>query len=235
MQNTKKALVTGGTKGIGQAIAEELKKHDYEVWITGTSEQKPSGEFQYFKVDFSRPDEVDAFLSKVTTIPFSVLVNNASTTKIANLVDLSKEDFARIQDINMLVPCLLQKHVLKNMLSNQYGRILNITSVFSQVSRSGRTAYSASKAALTGMTRALALEVAKHGVVVNCLAPGFVMTELVKKSLGECGIEEVITKIPMGRLAVPSEIAKYAYFLLSEQNTYMTGQTLTVDGGFTCE
>ena len=103
------------------------------------------------------------------------------------------------------------------------------------VSRAGRSAYSASKFALFGLSRALALEVASDNVLVNCLAPGFVETDMTRNILGASGMAEMVGRIPVGRLAQPEEIARYARFLVSEENTYMTGQTLIVDGGFTSE
>ncbi|MFQ5853655.1 MAG: SDR family NAD(P)-dependent oxidoreductase, partial [Candidatus Binatia bacterium] len=115
-----------------------------------------------------------------------------------------------------------------------WGRIVNITSVFGVVSKVGRSAYSASKSSLVGLSRALALEVATENVLVNCLAPGFVDTELTRRILGEKGMSDIVATVPMGRLAGPQEIARYVLFLVSEENTYMTGQNIVVDGGFTC-
>ncbi len=120
------------------------------------------------------------------------------------------------------------------MQRRQFGRIVNITSIFSVVSKPGRSAYSASKSGLLGLTRALALEVAADNILINCVAPGIVDTELTHSVLGDPGIAELRSLVPMGRLATSDEIAKYIRFLASEENTYMTGQNLVVDGGFTC-
>ena len=121
------------------------------------------------------------------------------------------------------------------MKKRKFGRIVNITSIFGVVSRAERSAYSASKFALAGLTRALALETARDNVLVNALAPGFVDTDLTRQILGEKGIEEMAARIPMRRFAKSEEIARYVFFLASEQNSYMTGQTIIADGGFTCE
>ena len=137
--------------------------------------------------------------------------------------------------MNVTTPFLLCRALVDGMRKKGYGRILNVTSVFGVVSKAGRAAYSASKFGLFGLTRALALELAKDNVLVNCLAPGFVDTELTRGILGEKGIQEMAAKVPMGRLAQPEEIAQYACFLVGEENTFMTGQNIIVDGGFTCE
>jgi 3-oxoacyl-[acyl-carrier protein] reductase len=119
------------------------------------------------------------------------------------------------------------------MRKGRFGRIVNITSVFGVVSKAERAAYSTSKFALLGLSRALALEVAADNVLVNCVAPGFVDTELTRRILGAKGIETIIASVPMGRLALPGEIARFVRFLVSEDNSYMTGQHVIVDGGYT--
>jgi 3-oxoacyl-[acyl-carrier protein] reductase len=165
----------------------------------------------------------------------SVLVNSAGINKVGSLEDYDLEDFARIQQVNVTAPFLLCRAVVPGMRKRAFGRIVNITSIFGLVSRAGRSAYSASKFALFGLSRALALEVAADNILVKCLAPGFVETDLTRQTLGATGLREIVTRIPLGRLAQPEEIAHYIRFLVSEDNTYMTGQTLVVDGGFLCE
>ena len=143
-------------------------------------------------------------------------------------------DLERILDVNLVAPYLLCRAVVPGMRAERYGRIVNITSIFGVVSKAGRSAYSASKFGLFGLTRALALEVAEDNVLVNCLAPGIVDTELTRTVLGSAGIAELVQQVPMRRLARPEEIARYVAFLCGDDNTFMTGQTVVVDGGFTC-
>lgn len=232
----RKILVTGGTRGIGLAAANLFRERHYEVVVTGRS---PGGESpkgcEYRCCDFSNLAATRAFAKEMGGLGFSILINNAGINKVGLAADYEEADFTRIQQVNVLAPFLLCKTLVPEMQARRFGRIVNVTSVYSVVSRAARSAYSTSKFGLVGLTRALALEVAKDNVLVNCLAPGFVDTELSRGILGEKGMAEMAGRIPLGRLATPEEIAKYIVFLASEENTYMTGQNIIVDGGFTCE
>lgn len=165
---------------------------------------------------------------------FAVLVNNAGINKIGHLAEYDSADFGRIQQINVWAPFMLCRAVVPGMRKKRFGRIVNITSIWGVVSKAGRSAYSASKFGLFGLSRALALEVAADNILVNCVAPGVVDTELTRGVLGEKAIAELLDRVPLGRMAQPDEIARYVRFLASEENTYMTGQNIIVDGGFTC-
>lgn len=231
----KKALVTGGTRGIGAAIARALLDRGYEVIVTGRSRKgNPPEGCDYFPCDFFNPVEVEVLAAKAAGLDLAVLVNNAGINKVGPVAEYDPADFARIQQVNILTPFMLCRAVVPSMRKRRFGRIVNITSIWGIVSRVGRAAYSASKFGLFGLSRALALEVAADNVMVNCLAPGFVDTELTHQTLGEQGIVEIATAVPLGRLAQPEEIARYVVFLASDENTYMTGQNIVVDGGFTC-
>ncbi|MFN0116727.1 MAG: SDR family NAD(P)-dependent oxidoreductase [Elusimicrobiota bacterium] len=231
----KKALITGGTRGIGYAIAEILIKKGYLVTVTGTQKNgRGPAQSLYLPCDFNNEKSLADFLLTITNENWDVLVNNAGINKIGPMDEYDFNDFQKIQFVNVHVPFLITKAVLPSMKKRKYGRILNITSIFGVVSRAERSAYSTSKFGLQGMTKALALEVAKDGILVNCLAPGFVDTTLTRKILKNKGIKEISKSIPMGRLAKADEIGKAAGFLLSEENSYMTGQNIIIDGGFTC-
>ena len=232
----RRTLVTGGTRGIGAAIAQALVEAGYEVTVTGTSPdagRAPPG-CAYRYCDFSDAEALEAFAADVAKLDLGVLVNNAGVNKVGPLEHYDPVDFAKIQQVNLTAPFLLCRAVVPGMRKRKFGRIVNIASIFSLVSKAGRSAYSASKFGLLGLTRALALEVAGDNVLVNCLSPGFVETQMTRRILGEQGIADVITRIPLGRLAKPEEIARYVRFLVSEDNTYMTGQNIIADGGFTC-
>lgn len=230
-----KALVTGGTRGIGAAIASELLKAGHELFVTGKSPhgRGPEGS-TYLQCDFSDPAAVEAFAATIADLDLSVLVNNAGINKVAPVAEYSHTDFYLIQQVNVIAPFMLCRAVISGMRRRSFGRIVNITSIFGVVSKAGRSAYSASKGGLLGLSRALALEVAADNILVNCVAPGFVDTGLTRDVLGTAGMAEMAVQIPMGRLAQPAEIARYVLFLASEENTYMTGQNIVVDGGFTC-
>lgn len=217
-------------------MASLLQANGYSVVVTGRSPagKAPQG-CDYRCCDFSDLAAVKTFAKELADLGFSILINNAGINKIGPVADYEPVDFMQIQQVNVVAPFLLCKALVPGMQARGFGRIVNITSIYSSVSRAGRSAYSASKFALLGVTRALALEVAKENVLVNCLAPGFVDTELSRSILGEKGMAELVERIPMGRFAKPEEIARYIVFLASEENTYMTGQNIIVDGGFTCE
>lgn len=231
----KRALVTGGTRGIGAAIAKALIEVDHEVIVTGRSvDGRAPDDCEYIQRDFSDPAEVEDLADKVSHLGLSVLVNNVGINKIGPLAEYDPVDFVRIQQVNVCAPFMLCRAVIPGMRRQQFGRIVNITSIWGVVSKAGRSAYSASKFGLFGLSRALALEVAADNVLVNCVAPGVVDTDLTREILGKKGIQELLKQIPAGRLAQAEEIARLVCFLTSEENSYMTGQNIVVDGGFTC-
>lgn len=231
----KLALVTGGTRGIGAATAEALLNSAHDVIVTGRSPNgKPPNGCDYLACDFSDLAAVEALAERVAGLGLTVLVNNAGINKVAPLAEYNVEDFARIQLVNVRAPFMLCRAAVPGMCRQGFGRIVNVTSIWSVISKAGRSAYSASKFGLFGLSRALALEVAAKNVFVNCVAPGVVDTELTRSVLGEKGMAELVQRIPVGRLAQPEEIARCIRFLVSEENTYITGQNIVVDGGFTC-
>ena len=226
-------MVTGGTRGIGAAIALDLVRFGHEVSVSGRSwDGKAPPGCTYCGCDFEDSDQLRSFADQLSKNEFDILVNNAGINKIGALAAYDPEDFERIHRVNVTAPFMLCRAVVPGMCERGFGRIVNITSIFGVVSKPERSAYSASKFALFGMSRALALEVASMNVLVNCLAPGVIDTELTRRVLGEEGVEEMKRQIPIGRLAKPEEIASYVSFLVSDRNTYMTGQNIVVDGGF---
>ena len=230
----RKALVTGGTRGIGAAIASRLRDDGVHVVITGTT---PHGDApkdgDYRAVDFSSAARTCAFADAIAGEEFDILINNAGTNKIDLFGTIDPADFDRIQQINVHAPFLLMRAVLAGMRRKRWGRIVNIASIFGVVSKEHRASYSASKFALDGMTVALAAEVAVDNVLANCVSPGFIDTDLTRKILGEEGIAQLVARVPMKRLGKPEEIAAFVAWLVSDENTYISGQNLVIDGGFT--
>lgn len=226
--------MTGGTRGIGESIAARLREDGAEVTVTGT---RPGGAApdgcSYMRVDFADLEATERFAEQVAELHFDILVNNAGINVIAPFAEIATDDFDRIQRVNVRAPMLLCRAVLARMAARGWGRIVNISSVFGVVSREQRASYSASKFALDGMTAALAAEAASEGVLANCVAPGFIDTDLTRHVLGEAGMAEVASAVPARRLGRPEEVAEIVAWLAGPRNTYMSGQNVVVDGGFT--
>ena len=227
------AVVTGATRGIGRAIAERLLQDGLEVIVTGTREDAdyPSGS-DYFQVDFLNDTATKAFVKYLKQKPIDILINNAGINKIDEFESIDIYEFERIQKVNLNAPFLLCQAVIPNMKKNNWGRIVNITSIWGSVTKEYRASYSSSKFALDGMTVALAAEVASMGILANSVAPGFIDTDLTRKVLGDKGIQEIKNIIPIKRLGKPNEVASFISFLVSEENTYISGQNIMIDGGF---
>ncbi|MCR9140722.1 MAG: 3-oxoacyl-ACP reductase FabG [bacterium] len=233
----KKALVTGGTRGIGKAIAGALADAGAQVSITGTAASGPAGEeharYEYLGIDFSDRKATEAFAQEARAGRYDILINNAGINQIGAFAELKFTDFDRIIEVNLRTPFLLCQAVLPHMQERQWGRIVNITSIFGIISKEFRAPYSTSKFGLDGMTAALAAEVAESGILANCVAPGFTDTDLTRRVLGEDGIAELAQRVPQRRLGRPEEVASLVTFLASPENSYISGQTIAIDGGFT--
>jgi NAD(P)-dependent dehydrogenase (short-subunit alcohol dehydrogenase family) len=230
----RRALVTGGTRGIGAAIAQRLRDESAEVTVTGTSPggAAPAG-CAYRAVDFADREAATAFAAELTGWELDVLVNNAGINRIAPFAQIEPRDFDEVQEVNVRAPMLLCRAAVEGMRRRGWGRIVNVSSVFGKLSRSERAAYSASKFALDGLTAALAAEVAADGVLANCVAPGFIETDLTRSILGEDGMAELADAVPARRLGTPAEVAELVLWLAGPRNTYVSGQNVVIDGGFT--
>lgn len=195
-------------------------------------ERAPHGSI-FHSCDFSNSENLENLCDKVKLINVEVLINNAGINKIGAFAEVSPEDFLRIQQVNLYSAFRLIQAVLPGMTSKKWGRIVNITSIFSIVGKEFRAPYSASKFGLDGMTASLAAEVAESGVLVNSVAPGFIDTELTRKVLGEEGMHEMAAKVPTRRMGKPEEVARLVLWLVSNENTFVSGQNIALDGGFT--
>lgn len=217
----KRVLITGGSRGIGYAIAQVYKNSGSEVVTPSRTE-----------IDLADETSVREFLERHKQDSFDVLINNAAENFISEIKELSLDQWKRMHAINLTAPFLLTQQLAKQMIQKQWGRIINISSAYSTISRVGRGGYSATKAGLSSLTRTSALELAPYNILVNAVAPGFVETDLTRQNNSPEQIENLRQQVPMKRLANPEEIARFVYFLGSEQNTYITGQTIFIDGGF---
>ena len=230
----KKALVTGGTRGIGQAIAQRLHADGAEVWITGvTAGPATRGPMHYRAVELSNRAATEEFAREVEQLGFDILVNNAGINTNNPFSAIKLADFDSIHEVNVRSAFRLCQAVLPAMRRAGWGRIVNIASIFSVISKEHRATYSASKFALDGLTAGLAAEVAVEGILANCVSPGFIETDLTRKNLGEQGIRELVALVPMRRLGQPAEVAALVAWLAGPQNTFISGQNIVIDGGFT--
>jgi len=238
----KTVIITGGTRGIGAAIASIFNDSGAHVLVTGTDKTENnklenSGNehsIKYHQLDFTSDKSVNQFLNAVDKLKnVDVLINNAGVNKIDTITEISVEDWDWINAVNMRGPFLLTQAVSENMKKQKSGKIINIASIFSVVSKEKRSAYSSTKWGLIGFTKAVALELAPFNVQVNAVSPGFVDTDLTRQILGIKKMKQLCESIPQRRLAQPDEIARVVLFLCSDQNTYITGQNIIVDGGFT--
>ncbi len=220
----RKALVTGGSRGIGEAIAEVLRAQGVEVVTPWRNE-----------LDLSDSSSIDRFTEKYREVGFDILVNNAGINLLSSLDDLSDVDWQQMVQINLTAPMQLMQAFTPGMKARGWGRVVNVSSVFALVTKEKRISYSATKSGLLGATRTAAVELAPYGVLVNAVCPGYVETELTRQNNSPQDLAQIAESIPMQRLAKPFEIASFVAFLCSEQNTYLTGQTIAVDGGFTCK
>jgi len=229
-----RAVVTGATRGIGFAVAERLLQDGLEVIATGTKKNgnHPDGA-SYFQVDFLDESSVNKFIEYLKKQEINIVVNNAGINKIGEFSSIDIDDFDRILRVNLRVPFQICQAVIPFMEKNKWGRIVNLTSIFGNISKEYRASYSASKFGLDGMTAALAAEVSDKGILANSVGPGFIDTEMTRNILGESGISKLTRRIPIKRLGQASEIASLISWLVSEENSYMTGQNLIIDGGFT--
>lgn len=230
----RRALVTGGTRGLGAAISEYLSDVGFDVVLTSRTQQSASkARFECHAVDFMDEAATGEFANRLAEMSIDVLVNNAGINRVAPFAEISTEDFQAVQSVNLFAPMVLSRAVLQHMRGKGWGRIINLGSIFSAVSREGRGSYSASKFGLVGLTKALAAEVARDGILVNCVSPGVIDTELTRDVLGADGIVKIRTEIPIGRLGQPREVATLVGFLASDDSSYISGQSIMIDGGFT--
>jgi 3-oxoacyl-[acyl-carrier protein] reductase len=228
-----RAVVTGATRGIGFAIAKRLIKDGIEVIATGTKRDSkyPDGAI-YHSVDFLNDKSVNSFIAFLKKQKIDILINNAGINKIGEFALINIEDFDQILRVNLRAPFQLCQAVIPNMKNNNWGRIVNLTSIFGNITKEYRAPYSSSKFGLDGMTAALSAEVSEFGILANSVGPGFIDTDLTRNVLGDKGIAKIQKSIPMKRLGRVDEIASLVSWLVSEENTYISGQNLMIDGGF---
>ena len=235
----KRALITGASGGIGSEIAESLHLKGATVTLSGTREQaldslaSKLGERVHVVVgDLSSVKNAQYLLDATNNSmgEINILVNNAGITKDKLAMRMTDEDWQLVLEVNLGAVFRLSRGCLRSMIKRRWGRIVNITSVVGASGNSGQANYAAAKAGTTGMTKAIAAEVASRGITVNCVAPGYIVTPMTE-SLDNSQKESSLTMIPIGRLGKPKDVAACVSFLASDEAAYVTGQTLHVNGG----
>jgi len=231
----KTVFITGASRGIGAALARAFRAEGARVigTRTGAAGNDDGTCDEWIIADFSRMDDIRSCADEVRRCAPDIIVNNAGINKISPFADIDPEDFLRIQQVNVFAPFLLCQAAIPGMKQRRWGRIVNIASVWGKVSKKYRAPYSASKFALDGLTVALAAEHAADGILANCVSPGIIDTELTRRVLGEDGIRTIVSSIPSERLGQADEIARLVLWLASDENTYLAGQNIAIDGGFT--
>ncbi len=219
--NTRRVLITGASRGLGEAMAHAFAQSGARL-LTPTRAE----------LDLCSSSSVADFLQRHGE-GVDVLINNAGINTIRELDELNDKEWAEMVQINLTAPMQLLQGCAAGMKARGWGRVLNVSSILALVAREGRISYSSVKAGLDGLTRGAALELAPHGVLVNSIAPGYIETQLTRQNNPPELLAQIEAAIPLRRLGQPSEIAACALWLCGETNTYLTGQTIVVDGGWT--
>ena len=244
MSDNKVALITGGSRGIGEKIAEKFATEGYNLVINYVSnienveelEARIQGnatiEILFFQADVTSFESCENMINKAIEKfgHIDVVVNNAGITKDGLLMRMKEQDFDKVINVNLKGTYNVTKNAIPHMMKQKYGRIVNISSVVGVSGNAGQANYAASKAGIIGFTKSVAKELASRNILANCVAPGFIkkdMTDVLSDSVKE----SINAQIPLKKMGTAEEVAKAVYFLGNEENTYITGQVLNVDGG----
>lgn len=239
--NKEIALVTGGSRGIGKATVYNLAKKGLQVHFTYNNSEESAQNIEKdlseygvkaHKVDITDETQIIAFINEIIALNDSVdyLINNAGITLDGSFLMMDYQKWQKVINTNLDSAFHFSKHIAKAMIKKRKGSIINISSVVASIGSKGQANYIASKSAIEGLTKALAIELAPRNILVNSVAPGFITTDMTKQ-IGEKYIEEIKNKILLKRMGTPEEIASVISFLCSKEASYITGQTIIVDGG----
>jgi len=243
MEEKKVAIITGGSRGIGKEIAKKFAKENYNLVINYVSEKTNTEELKkefealgaevlFIKTNVTSYEECEK-MAKDAINKFGkidVLVNNAGVTKDSLLLRMKEEDFDTVINVNLKGTFNVTKACIPYMMKKKSGKIVNISSVVGISGNSGQANYAASKAGIIGFTKSVAKELASRNILANCVAPGYIATDMTN-GLSDAVKESINNQIPLKRVGMPEEVAKAVYFLASEENSYITGQVINVDGG----
>ena len=234
----KKILVTGATGGIGGSIIKKFISLEGDVLGTGTNVnkldllKKQNTNIKIKKFDISDHSKIEEFIENVSLElgGLDILINNAGVNSDNLSLRMKDEEWKKVLDINLTSTFLLSKYAIKKMLKNKYGRIVNITSIVGHSGNLGQANYSASKAGIVGMSKSLAIEYAKKNITINCVSPGFIISDMTS-NIAEKVKLYLTSRIPMGKLGTGDDVSNCVAFLSSESASYITGETMHVNGG----
>ena len=234
----KKILITGASGGIGKALVKKFVSLEGNVLGTGTKTEKldlikkNNPNIKVKKFDISDHSRIEEFIENVTLElgGLDILINNAGINVDNLSLRMKDEEWKKVIDVNLTSTFLLSKYAIKKMLKNKFGRIVNITSVVGHTGNSGQSNYSAAKAGLIGMSKSLALEYAKKNITINCVSPGFIVSDMTL-NIAEKVKLYLTSRIPMGKLGTGEDVSNCVAFLSSDQASYITGETMHVNGG----
>ena len=238
----KTALITGATRGIGKAIAQKFIESGAAVVLTGTKDdvvkrlirENKNPKIHWLQADFSTRQGINSFIDKLKYIDsIDICINNAGINTIKPFKSYSNDEYERLLSVNLTAPFSLAQYLVIGMKEKGFGRIINVASIWSLITKPERALYSTAKTGMLGFTRALAVEYGPWNILVNAVSPGFTRTELTEQSLSADEMKLLSSQIPLQRFADPDEIAMTALFLCSDLNSYITGQNIAIDGGYT--
>lgn len=232
------AIVTGATAGIGKAIALVFASQGAHVFAIGTNAERgkeiarQNERITFIQADISKKEEVEKLIAHAQELhgKIDILVNNAGITRDGLLMRMKEEDWQRVLDVNLTSCFYTCQAIMRPFMKAKKGKIINVSSVVGVIGNPGQTNYAASKAGMIGFSKSLAKEVASRNIQVNCIAPGYIDTDMTK-AIPEAKRQELVTHIPLGRMGSPDDIAKAALFFASPLSDYITAQVLIVDGG----
>ncbi len=241
----KNVFITGGSRGIGKAIAKKFAQNGYDVIVNYVSENTNLEELEkelkngqeeirtlFVKGDVTDVASCTEMVEQITKEfgKLDVVINNAGITKDGLLMRMKEEDFDKVLDINLKGTFHICKQVVPIMMKQKHGKIVNISSVVGIAGNAGQSNYAASKAGIIGFTKSLAKELASRNILANCVAPGFIRTDMTDV-LADSVKENILSGIPLKRMGTAEEVANLVYFLASDENSYITGQVIPIDGG----
>ena len=233
----KIVLITGGEGGLGKSICGKFLQLGAKVIVTTTKKElvnKKTSKKIYMHLNYNNKNSVQNFLNNLRKIKkIDILINNAGINQLSYINEIDEKYLEEIYGVNLKGPIIMTKQISKIMIKNRSGKIVNISSIFGVVGKSGRSLYSTTKFGLIGLTKSSALDLAKYNILVNSVAPGVINAGLTKKILKSKELKKIKDEIPLNRLGEPLAVSYLVCFLCSNLNTYITGQNFVIDGGYT--